>query len=71
MIRFDFCVYVPGYLMAAFCNCKDDIEVDNAYPHVTLMLSKRAQAKESNDILTVVFQERPDIMKEEEKTYKL
>lgn len=45
MISFDFCVYVPGHMMAAFCNCKDTVEVDNDYPHVTLLLSKSAQAK--------------------------
>ena len=49
--------------MVGFADCAKNIEVDNDHPHVTLLLSNNAKAVESNDILELVFKERPEILK--------
>jgi hypothetical protein len=38
VIRMDCIVYIPGFIICAYCSNTDGIEVDNKYPHVTLFL---------------------------------
>ena len=40
----DFIVYIPGYIICAYCSDTEGIEYDNKFAHVTLFLGHGAKA---------------------------
>ena len=50
--------------MVGYCSNTEGVEVDNKYPHVTLMLTTQTKPIESNDVLELVFGKYPDLLKD-------
>ena len=55
LLKIDLFVYVPNCIMVGFCSNTGEVEVENKYPHVTLMLTKDTKPVESNSVLELVF----------------
>jgi len=55
----DCIVYIPGFIICAYCSNTDGIEADNKYPHVTLFLGNEAKAVESNMVIESLAKKNP------------
>lgn len=58
-IIIDFIVYVPNYIMAGYTSDVGKVEVDNEFPHMTLLLKSGTSAVESNAVLESLAQTHP------------
>lgn len=65
-IKIDCVVYVPGFIVCAYCSDTDGIEVDNKYPHTTLFLGNDAKAVESNNVLECLASANPEMFAKKE-----
>jgi len=63
-ITIDFLVYVPNHIIAGFVSNTQGVEVDNDFPHITLLLKGKASAVESNSVLELLNKHCPEIFKE-------
>ena len=64
LLKIDLFVYVPNCIMVGYCSNTGEVKVDNKYPHVTLMLTKETKPVESNNVLELVFEKNPELLKE-------
>lgn len=67
----DFIVYIPNYLLAGFIQREElgKIDCDNQHPHMTLFLRQGsgATAKESNDVLEILYKNESKIFEKRAK----
>ena len=54
-------VYVPGKILTAICFPDKNVEIENEFPHITLMIGDKWTPKMSNVILTALFSNTPKL----------
>lgn len=63
----DFIVYVPEHILAAYTPQVGEVEVDNKFPHMTLLLKPGTSAVESNTLMEALAGAHPEILGHREK----